>query len=169
MAREVVLTDGVTVTFVDDCDYQRVMNAGPWQLVDVRIGGSRTRYAARKLMGRAVYLHQFILRVVAGSRSSYIDHANNNGLDNRRANLRRASAAQNGRNRAGANRLSSSRFLGVARSSNGKKWQTYVGREFIGSFDSEIDAALAYDRAASDRYGAFAHLNLPWLLESRAS
>ncbi|MFN7934559.1 MAG: hypothetical protein U0R19_14605 [Bryobacteraceae bacterium] len=40
-------------------------------------------------------------------------------------------------------------------------WQARIGHTHIGTFDTEQEAALAYDDAARKRYGPFAALNLP--------
>ena len=41
------------------------------------------------------------------------------------------------------------------------RWQARIGHTTIGTFDTEQQAALAYDDAARIRYGPFAALNLP--------
>lgn len=92
------------------------------------------------------------------------DHINGNGLDNRRANLRDATQAQNCRNtrkRSG----SSSRFKGVAWFRRTRRWAAQIQHEgkiiSLGYHASEEGAALAYDAAARAYFGEFAALNFP--------
>ncbi len=58
---------------------------------------------------------------------------------------------------------STSKFKGVSWCANARKWRAQIGgnesHENLGVFDSEVEAATAYDRAAIARYGEFAHLN----------
>jgi hypothetical protein len=93
------------------------------------------------------------------------DHINHNGLDNRKANLRQATRAQNCWNKRKQKGSHSSKYKGVSWLSREKKWQARIqanGRKiFIGSFKNEIDAAKAYDRAAKKYYKEFASLNFP--------
>ena len=90
-----------------------------------------------------------------------IDHANGETLDNRRENLRRAThseQAHNKRKRAGC----SSEYFGVSR--NGSKWWGNVMKEGknypIGRHETEDEAALAYNRVATQLYGKNAQLNV---------
>lgn len=56
-----------------------------------------------------------------------------------------------------------SRFKGVSRHSKNEKWIAQIqedGRtKYLGSFDSEEDAAKAYDAAAREVFGVFARTN----------
>ena len=58
----------------------------------------------------------------------------------------------------------SSWFKGVAWHQRNQKWHAEVGintgRKHLGSFESEIDAARAYNETATGLLGAFAKLNL---------
>lgn len=58
-----------------------------------------------------------------------------------------------------------SRFIGVYWFKSRQKWQSNLWVEgkhrFIGFFDTEMDAALAYDRKAKEEFGDKARLNFP--------
>lgn len=62
-------------------------------------------------------------------------------------------------------RIPSSMYRGVSWYKAGKKWKATIGVRktliHIGYFESEIDAALAYDKAAREAYGDSALLNFP--------
>jgi len=125
-------------------------------------------YAVRKTHGphssrKSLYLHREILGVTEPRVK--VDHLNGDGLDNQRENLRACSTAQNNMNRAKRRRRSSSTYKGVC-------WHTRYGRfqaeiklngksKFLGMFETEVDAALAYDAAAREHFGQFACTNFP--------
>ncbi|MGD0572653.1 MAG: AP2/ERF family transcription factor [Sedimentisphaerales bacterium] len=96
-----------------------------------------------------------------------VDHFNRNGLDNRRANLRLATRAQNSCNTK-KQKGCSSKFKGVCFHKNRKgpnPWDAYIDvnnrRINLGCFPTEISAARAYDSAAKKYHGEFARLNFP--------
>lgn len=92
------------------------------------------------------------------------DHANGDGLDNRRFNLRPARVAQNIANqqkRAGG----TSAYKGVSWQRQKRAWRAQITsrgkRIHIGLFASEVDAAHAYDDAARALHREFATVNFP--------
>jgi hypothetical protein len=92
------------------------------------------------------------------------DHIDGDGLNNTRANLRAATAAQNARNRLPIEN-SASRFMGVRQNRRKRRWVATIKTggvtRWLGTFDSEEDAARAYDKASFERDPEFCYLNFP--------
>jgi len=111
---------------------------------------------------KSTSMHRMIMHAPKGV---IIDHINHNGLDNRKANLRFATLEQNAQNQRKTRTKTSSRFKGVNRSKNPKKWQAriYHNKRSInlGHFSDEVEAAKAYDRAARKYQGEYAEPNFP--------
>jgi hypothetical protein len=102
---------------------------------------------------RTVSLHNYVLGI------KWIDHKNWNTLDDRRSNLRQATFAENARNRPNRGLR---KHKGVR--PNGNKWVAVIfcGKPiYLGSFATEIEAALSYDKAARELHGAFSSPNFP--------
>lgn len=106
------------------------------------------------------WMHRLILNTPVGMDS---DHINHDGLDNRRANLRICTKSQNSYNQRKRQRPASSRFKGVCWHKAARKWLARIGhnrkRIYLGSYDSELEAAQAYDRAALEHFGEYALTN----------
>lgn len=78
------------------------------------------------------------------------------------SNCRWATRSQQMKNtRPHSRRNKKSRFKGVSSyfTGDGIRWNARVNCKHIGSFASEEEAARAYDAAAREQYGEFAHLN----------
>lgn len=127
---------------------------------------ARTEYVhCRKKYGDPTkYMHRAVMERVVGrklSRSEKVDHIDGNGLNNARSNLRIVSHSQNLANRPGW-RQAASRFKGVTKSCGGR-WAARIfphGKNiWIGVYDTEEDAARAYDVAAVIHFGECAKLN----------
>ncbi len=98
-----------------------------------------------------------------------VSHMNGDPLDCRRANLCVRSNVE--RNRAmrkqgtHSGRVCSSRYKGVCWSERKQRWRAYIRfenkQQYLGKFELEDDAALAYDEAARELFGVHARLNLP--------
>jgi hypothetical protein len=91
-----------------------------------------------------------------------VDHINGDGLDNRRANLRLATSAQNNYNRRITSRRTS-KYKGVDYRPSKRAYRARITVDkkkiFLGHFTDEISAARAYDAAARKYHKDFACLN----------
>lgn len=109
-------------------------------------------YAYIKKLGKCIFLHNLIME------RRGIDHRNGNGLDNRRCNLRIASASQNQ-----FNRITKTGQKGVSLDDRG----TYRVRIAVNGktihggqrYRTEADALRRYNELAIILHGQFATLN----------
>lgn len=156
---EIPLTQS-QVALVDDGDYDwlsqwkwhAIQSHGTWY-------GARHRRISEGDLG-LIYMH----REIMGNPPNDVDHINGNGLDNQRSNLRHATNSQNQRNRRRTRGTrGTSQYKGVYWHLANHKWcasiQVNQHNIYLGSFDSEEDAARAYDKAALEHFGEFASPN----------
>lgn len=158
---ELVLTKGYRAT-IDDEDLP-LLSRWKWSAL---LGRDGRVYAKRNDRGTIILLHRFLLGVTDPAQR--VDHRDNDGLNNHRSNIRVCTQAQNLGNQRPQRRAKASRFKGVSwhKQKYGRsRWTAYIHydkrRHFIGLFDSEEDAARAYDDAAREHFGEFAYLNFP--------
>lgn len=150
---EKILKCGTTLLF--DSEDLNIINSYNWQsnngyiFCQKNIDGKRKRF----------YLHRFLTNPNDGQ---VVDHINGNPSDNRRQNLRLCSIKDNVRNRTKNKHAILSKYKGVR--PRGLKFEASIGRNkddylYLGTYETEEDAAISYNIAAKDRYGDFANLN----------
>lgn len=146
------------IALVDSADLE-LLTRWRWEYLP----NDRTGYAIRRFRSNGkvitIYLHRQLLHAGKGE---LVDHINGDGLDNRRENLRLATASENMANRPARPR--DIPYRGVYRSRSGPKpykaMLSVAGKcQHLGWFARMEDAARAYDRGAYAAFGRFARLN----------
>lgn len=165
MSKEIPLTRG-KVAIVDDEDYERLVVL-KWQAVK----DHHTYYAIRQKP--YISMHALVLNAKKGQ---IIDHKDRNGLNNQKSNLRFCTMAQNQQNKKTVNKLG---FRGVKTEGNGRysaqiripspDGQGRGKMTHLGTYDTVVEAARAYDAAALKHFGEFARPNFPLEAESKCS
>jgi hypothetical protein len=149
----VIFTAGRHFAIVDETDWSE-MSKHKWY-------SERRRYThyVRKSSPPRERLHQFIVSVPQGKD---IDHINGDGLDNRKCNLRICTRSENAANKC-KYKKTRSRFKGVGWHKRGRKWEAQImcnyKKIYLGLFDSELEAAQAYNKKALALFGEHAYLN----------
>lgn len=129
---------------------------------DIAGGVNSNGYLLIKIEGTNYRAHRIAFFMFYGEEPPVVDHIDGNILNNRIANLRAATIKQNQHNRK-SRKGSSSKYVGVRWKKQCLKWNAEISvnnrKKHIGYFESEIQAARAYDREAISLYGDFAKLN----------
>lgn len=167
---EITLTQNKTAIVDNDMLFLKKYN---WHVSHISSKYIDNWYAVRRgprsiIPRPTILMHRVIVEYKIGrslTNSEQIDHIDHNGLNNTINNLRIVSASQNRYNQRSQASLSKySRYKGVSWDKNRNKWiaKIYFERTInIGRFDSEINAAKAYDNAAKQYFGEYAYLNFP--------
>lgn len=152
--KEITLTNSNKLIKVDDEDYQ-YLNQWEWRL-------GRYNSILRGTRKNGIYKSYYIARQIMQTPNGMdTDHINGDRLDNRRTNLRICTHSENMRNKRA---MLHKRFKGVNWYKRMEKWIVKIRKDkkdyHIGYFDSEVDAAKAYNIAAIKYHGEFARLNI---------
>lgn len=115
----------VAHALVDNDDYERVV-AHRWHRF-------AKGYAATRIDGHEIAMHRFICGLAIDDPRD-VDHDNHDRLDNRRENLIPCTRRRN---------LLNNRGKGYYRHSTKTGWVAMIGREYLGFFHTEGEAAAA--------------------------
>lgn len=149
------LTQGL-FALVDGEDYERI-SQHKWYAHKAR----NAFYAVRKktISRKMILMHREIMNTPPNVE---IDHRNHCTLDNRKPNIRLCTRTQNQQNR-NPQKNTSSKFKGICWKKEKKKWRACIKQNrkqlHLGYFNSETDAAKAYDTKARELFGEFANTN----------
>ena len=152
---------------VDDEDYDYLIQfnwsvAKSYRTLFYAMRGTWDKITHKK---SCIQMHRLIMNCPQGM---VIDHINHDGLDNRKENLRICTHAENSRNRKMGHRTDS-KYKGVLRYKDKRrpkinKWKAIISTGgkclYLGSYNTEKEAAIAYNAKAKELFGEFAYLNV---------
>ena len=156
----VALTKGYT-TEIDDADLP-LISGFRWKALEVDgfVYAARNKKIPGTRKSRVLLMHRVLMNPPS---DKIVDHINGDSLDNRRENLRVGTQSGNLANMRKTRGVS--KYKGVYWNKERRKWQAQIrcggdGRTiYLGRFDSEDDAARAYNAKALDLHGEWARLN----------
>lgn len=156
--------EGYAILYVKNKDGQIIDTVrvpdDKWHLL-VKYSWSKTNmYYAAHINNKRVKLHRFILDAKP---NEIVDHINQNGRthrDNTYENLRINSHVGNAHNKR-KKENTSSQYKGVYKSDD--RFRAYISKDDIrhelGTYDSEVKAAIAYNIKSKQLYGEYANVN----------
>lgn len=160
MTKKIKLSENI-FAIVDDFDYE-YLSEFKWYLHNAGYA-VRDQYLGRvngKKKKKCILMH----RVINDTPDNmHTDHKNGNKLDNRKENLRACTMGQNMCNVKARTNKVHSKYKGVSWDYKNKKWHVKITKDKktinLGRFISEVEAGVAYNKAALKHFGEFALLN----------
>lgn len=137
---------------VEDFEWLSQYNWSYWKAPHAKYGyaGTNITFKGKR---RFTKMHNLIMGVVG------VDHANGNGIDNRRKNLRKANNFQQTWNTSKPI-TNKSGFKGVSLKKHNQKWVAQIcfnkQKFHIGYFNTPLAAHRAYVKKAKELHGEFA-------------
>jgi hypothetical protein len=155
--KEIKLTQD-KVALVDDEDFEE-LNKYKWHASRAKLGVDKFR--PRRNDG--IYMSRYIMKA---KKEELVDHKNRDDLDCQRHNMRICTKSQNMANQVAHKHTS--KYKGVTPANKNKytwnKWVANIRKDnkpiYLGSYYTEKEAALAYNKKAKELFGEFAVLNI---------
>jgi len=149
VGQKIMLSNGL-FAMVDLEDFE-LFSMLKWRARKTNVKAQNTYYAETNIKGMTVSMHKLVANTSYGFDT---DHINGNGLDNRRCNLRVVTRSKNLQGFRRKAKGKSSKFRGVCLCSETKRWIASIKNpkdkwtRKIGRYDTELEAAKAYDKKA---------------------
>jgi hypothetical protein len=116
-------------------------------------------YFGAHINGKSIRIHRYIMDAQP---NQIIDHVDHNTKNNQTSNLRVSDGTSNGHNRTKKLNTTST-YYGVHLQNTTNNWIARIGqnskRIHIGSYKTQVEAAIAYNIKAKELYGDHANLN----------
>ena len=146
------------ITLVDDEDAER-MKYNYWRAVNFKGRWYVKAYESSSPTGYLL-LHRFLTNAPEGLE---VDHIDRNSLNNQKSNLRIVTHQKNLCNQK-VNSRNTLGYRGLQITPLGRwaaKTRTHGKPMYFGTFDTILDAALAYDKGMRELHGLDVHCNFP--------
>lgn len=147
-----------TICKIDDEDFAW---ASQWKWTPFKSGKKLYVHRRDSRAKKMVLMHRELAKPAPDQE---VDHVNGDSLDNQKGNLRRCTHTENVRNVAKYGVGLTSKFKGVGFYPHKNKYRARISfnnkSRLLGYFDTEIEAALAYNRAAVELHKDYAVLNV---------
>lgn len=162
------LLETIRDRFYYDNGVVRVKKSGQWKGKKDEVAGTPRPKDSRiiiQVKGQRFFAHQIVwLLFNEDLPETSIDHVDTNCTNNLIENLRAATRSEQQRNKP-VQGNNSTGFKGVSfrRAVKAKPWRAGITvanqLKHLGYFETAVEAAIAYDRAAKRYFGAFAYTN----------
>ena len=149
----------------EDGTVTRLTYEGSTAKIGDTVGCLSNGYLKVRMDDKLYLLHKVLFQMHHGYTPHCVDHADNNPLNNRIDNLREATLSQNSWNTRKQSKKCSSIYKGVNQIKATSKWRAYIcinyKQKHLGCFDTEEEAAQAYDIALLSIEPEFGMFNFP--------
>jgi hypothetical protein len=137
---------------VDDSEFEKLSQIN-WCAVKNR----NVFYALNGKGKTKIWMHRFLMEA---KHRDIIDHIDGNGLNNQKSNLRICNSSENSANRR-VSKNKNSKYLGVFKIRNKYRAASRKNGKLhsAGIFETETEAAIAYNKLALKLHREFAKLN----------
>lgn len=152
-------THTVAVMKISRADWEYIKSLGVGRANAYRLNEHSCLYVATRIKQKFTAVHRLLF-----PNAVRLDHANGDGLDNRRENIRVCTAAQNSWNsKVRVDNTSGNKGVTFVRSTG--RYMARIGvagsRICLGTFPTMSEASAAYNEASVRFHGEFSYINRP--------